>query len=80
MPDTSVFRVVVEKIIPKGRHGPYAVGRHDEKGRITFSLTEEVWTGDSNPEPGEIVYLSDLHEMQKGWRAHRAQRNAPNQQ
>tara|TARA_B100000508_G_scaffold136238_1_gene129004 strand:+ start:145 stop:387 length:243 start_codon:yes stop_codon:yes gene_type:complete len=80
MSETGVFRVVVEKVIPKGRHGPYAVGRHDQVGSITFSLTGEVWAEDNNPEPGEIVYLSELREMQKGWRAYRAQRNAPIQQ
>ena len=80
MAETVPIRAVVEKVIPEGRHGAYAVARNDEVGKITFSLSIPVWVEGDNPEAGEVVYLSDLREMQKGWRAHKAQRHISNQQ
>ncbi len=74
MSETAPIRAVVEKVIPKGRHGPYAVARNEEVGSITFSLASPVWTEGDYPEAGEVVLLSSLREMQKGWRANRAQR------
>ncbi len=78
MSETVPIRAVVEKVIPKGRHGPYAVARNDGVGSITFSLSDPVWTEDDNPESGEVVLLSNLREMQKGWRATKAQRTTSN--
>lgn len=62
-------RVVTEKIISKGRHGPYAVARDDELGVITFSLKPPVWQESSYPEPGTMVDVSNVHMKKAGWRA-----------
>lgn len=76
--EKTVLATVIS-INPKGRHGPYAVAIHkqqegEEAISITFSLDEEVWQEDSLPQDGEMVRLSNLRLMNRGWRAFRAER------
>ena len=65
------YQAVVEKIIPSGKHGPYAVARHEDEaiGVITFSLDAKVWQEKQYPEPGTIVVLSEVCKKRAGWRA-----------
>lgn len=63
------YQVVVEKIIPDGKHGPYAVARSEEVGLITFSLDEKVWQEKDWPEPGMYVMLYRVRKTRAGWRA-----------
>ncbi len=64
------YRATIQKVLPGGKHGPYAVALAEEDGRnITFSLDQPVWQGDSLPEPGTIVMLSQLQKKRAGWRA-----------
>lgn len=63
------YQAVVEKIIPGGKHGPYAVARSDELGSITFSLDGDVWQERDWPEPGTCVMLSQVRKKRAGWRA-----------
>ena len=63
------YRAVVEKIIPNGQHGPYAVARSDELGSITFSLDNSVWQEQGLPESGTYVVLSQMRKVRAGWRA-----------
>jgi hypothetical protein len=60
---------VVEKIIEKGRHGPYAVVRTEELETVTLSLNQDAWQEKDRPEPGMYVILSDLRKKRAGWRA-----------
>lgn len=63
------YRYVVEKVVLKGRHGPYAVARDKRLGSVTFSLTDEVWKEKRLPEPGSEVVLEDFEKKRLGWRA-----------
>ncbi|MCX6713114.1 MAG: hypothetical protein NTY66_02825 [Candidatus Vogelbacteria bacterium] len=66
------YQAVVEKIVPGGRHGPYAVARCDELsnlGPITFSLKPEVWEEKAWPETGTVIIISNLTKKRAGWRA-----------
>lgn len=63
------YVAIVEKIIPEGPHGPYAVARSDEIGTITFSLTPESWKEDEWPEEGTYIVLSKVRKKRAGWRA-----------
>jgi hypothetical protein len=64
------YRATIQKVVPEGRHGPFAVALAYEDGRnITFSLDKPVWQGESLPEPGTIVMLSQLSKKWAGWRA-----------
>ncbi len=65
---------VVQKLIPHGRHGPYAVATSNSmKGcYITFSLRRDIWREKRQPEPGLHVMLSDIRKKERGWRAYRA--------
>lgn len=66
----STLTGVVEKIVPGGRHGPYAVASSESvKGSVTFSLDKPVWKEDRFPERGTFVILSDLVKKPSGWRA-----------
>lgn len=61
---------VVQKIVPDGKHGAFAVATADVfKGSITFSLESTVWQEQGYPEVGEIVYLTNLRKKRAGWRA-----------
>jgi hypothetical protein len=63
------FPAVVEKIIPYGRHGPYAVARSGELGCVTFALDKKVWKRKECPQPGTYVMLSEIRKKCAGWRA-----------
>ncbi len=66
----DAVHAVVQRVISGGRHGPYAVARSEKvEGSITFSLLGSVWQERVAPEPGEIVYLTDLRRKRAGWRA-----------
>jgi len=66
------LEATVQKIVPTGRHGSYAVaGTNLVKGSITFSLGGGVWQEESWPESGSIVVLSQLVKKEAGWRAMR---------
>lgn len=69
MANDQVYKVVVEKIISGGKHGPYAVARSDELGSITFSLDRNVWQEKDCPEPGTYVMLSRVRRKRAGWYA-----------
>lgn len=69
MPTDEAIEVVVEKIIPKGKHGAYAVARSQTLGTITFSLDSNVWREESWPELGTIVVLTKVSKRFAGWRA-----------
>lgn len=67
---TNSYIAIVEKVVPKGRHGPYAVARCDQIGAtVTFSLDISVWEEDDAPEEGTYVMLSDVRKKRAGWRA-----------
>lgn len=71
------YQAIVEKIIPRGKHGPYAVTRSEELGTITFSLSGEVWKERTYPEPGMYVVLSELVKKRAGWRSLLARYTSP---
>ena len=70
MEDQS-YCAMVQKVIPKGAHGPYAVASSEELGLITFSLEAPAWTEKDWPEGGSMVILSDIRKKLAGWRASR---------
>ena len=59
----------VQKVFPKGRHGPYAKASTEELGSITFSLNSSVWSEAKWPEEGTFVVMTDLLKKTAGWRA-----------
>lgn len=64
------IKAVVQKIIPEGDHGPFAVATSESiDGSITFSLEPTVWQEDEWPEQGMIVVLGKLRKKRSGWRA-----------
>jgi hypothetical protein len=63
-------RAIVEKIIPDGAHGPYAVAFSEELGSVTFSLDPGIWLEQEWPERGTYVILSCIRKKRAGWRAH----------
>lgn len=69
MPTDETVEAVVEKIIPEGKHGAYAVARSQTLGPITFSLDSNVWGEESWPELGTIVVLTNITKRPAGWRA-----------
>lgn len=70
MASKRIYKAIVEKVIAKGHHGPYAVANSDQlAGSITFSLNKPVWQEEDWPEPGTYVALSALREKRAGWRA-----------
>lgn len=69
MPTDEAIEAVVEKIIPEGKHGAYAVARSQALGTITFSLDSNVWREESWPESGTIVVLTKVSKRFAGWRA-----------
>ncbi len=79
MPEKDVFRGVIQKVDPKGRHGPYVIASVEGLGSVTFSLERSVWGEDDKPEPGEIVSLSKLRKKRAGWRAMQARYTTPSE-
>lgn len=69
MPTDETVEAVVEKIIPEGKHGAYAVARSQALGPITFSLASNAWREESWPELGTIVVLTQVTKRFAGWRA-----------
>jgi hypothetical protein len=68
--DKVVIKAVVQKVLPNGKHGPFAVASSDGlKGSITFSLESNVWQEDEWPEEGMFVFLGKLRQKRAGWRA-----------
>ena len=65
----GTLRFVVEKIVCKGNHGPYAVAEDELLGSITFSLLPDVWQEKRFPERGSEVVLEDFQKKVAGWRA-----------
>lgn len=65
----EILRRVVQKIVPNGRHGPYAVAKDASLGSVTFSLTPDVWQEKRLPEAGSEVMLEDFQKKSAGWRA-----------
>lgn len=64
------YKAIVNKIIPDGRHGPYAVAYSEEAGEsLTFFLGPTVWQDAEWPEPGTVVMLSKITRKRAGWRA-----------
>ena len=75
---TEEHIAIVEKVEPKGEHGPYAITSCDEyEGSVTFSLKKPVWKEDSWPEPGTYVLLSAIREKRSGFRAMSARFKPP---
>jgi hypothetical protein len=63
-------KAVIQKVIPAGNHGPFAVATSESiDSSITFSLEPTVWQEDEWPEQGMIVVLSKLRKKRAGWRA-----------
>ena len=64
------MKATVQKVIPKGKHGPFAIATSEYlKGSITFSLEPTVWLEKDWPEEGAIVLLTQLRKKRLGWRA-----------
>lgn len=74
------YQAIVEKIIPEGRHGPYAVATNEELGPITFALDNSVWQGEDWPEAGIYVVLSQIRRKRAGWRAAKGRFFGPSDQ
>lgn len=72
MSDAKKYEGVVEKTIPNGKHGPYAVATVISLGTVTFSLDSNVWKEGRIPDSGTIVVLWDLTKKVAGWRANHA--------
>jgi hypothetical protein len=68
--DEKSYIAVVQKIFPKGPHGPYAKASSEKLGQdITFSLNPPIWREKFFPEEGTYVVLSELTRKRAGWRA-----------
>jgi len=73
------YEAMVEKVMPKGPHGPYGIARSEGiEGSITFSLNQPVWqNGNEKPDPGTYVFLSGIYKKRAGWRASHARLVTP---
>jgi hypothetical protein len=70
MPEGLIpYRAIVEKIVRRGPHGPYAIASSENLGSITFSLDPSVWREETWPDPGTYVILLQLRRKRAGWRA-----------
>ncbi len=70
---TESYRAIVEKVISRGPHGPYAIARSDAlEGSVTFSLDSKVWQEKSWPDAGTCVILTEIRKKRAGWRAESA--------
>lgn len=74
------YQATVDKVVPNGKHGSYAVARCQELGCITFSLNSNVWKESEYPEPGMCVVLSQLRKKRAGWRAQQGRFFKPSDQ
>jgi hypothetical protein len=64
------LKAVVQSIVPKGKHGPFAIATFEGlKGSVTFSLEPTVWKEAEWPEEGMYVFLANLRQKRAGWRA-----------
>jgi hypothetical protein len=68
---------IVDRIVPDGPHGPYAVTKTDDPrigGFITFGMgnEENAWTEKIWPSEGDAIHLSNLKKRRGGWRAEKA--------
>lgn len=66
--DGKSYAGIVQKIVPNGKHGPYAV-TSTKIGLVTFLLKPPVWEEKRWPEEGNIVVLSEVTKKPAGWRA-----------
>lgn len=72
MTSDLAVKAIVQKVIPDGNHGPYAVATTEVAeidGSVTFSLEPTVWQENELPEEGMFVYLEELRLKRSGWRA-----------
>jgi len=66
----DTIKAVVEKVILKGKHGPFAVATSSQlEGSVTFSLEPTIWKEKELPEEGTMVFLGKLRQKRAGWRA-----------
>ena len=64
------YRAIVQKVVLRGRHGPYAVATSEElEGSVTVSLESPVWEDSVMPERGMYLILSQIRKKRAGWRA-----------
>lgn len=71
MTDES-YRAIVERVVLRGRHGPYVVASSDDlEGSVTVSLESPVWQDSVVPERGMYLILSQVRKKRAGWRAFR---------
>ena len=70
MQNESKMKAIVQKVIPRGNHGPFAIASSEKiDSSITFSLEPTVWKEDEWPEEGTVVLLGKLRKKRAGWRA-----------
>jgi hypothetical protein len=69
MPKERNYTAIVQKVLPEGKHGPYAIAREANIGLITFSLDKPVWEEHDRPGEGTFVILTGVHKKRAGWRA-----------
>ncbi len=67
MTDIEV-KATVQSVVLHGRRGPFAIASTKGiRGRITFSLDEEVWYSNDIPQTGTLVMLSGFQKKRQGW-------------
>ena len=70
--DGESYVAEVDKVVPDGKHGPYAVAYCEQLGQlISFSLERASWEEKRWPSGGSIVVLTDLEKKRLGWRANK---------
>ena len=69
MSSEQEYQGIVEKVIPRGKHGPYAVACVSGVGLVTFALGDKVWCENRWPDQGTVVVLGDIRKKVAGWRA-----------
>ncbi len=70
---TGERTVAIVGLVKEGDHGRYAVCYPEGKNEIvTFSLREDVWAEDSEPEPGTKVKIWGIFRKRAGLRARHA--------
>jgi hypothetical protein len=69
MSNTPQYAAVVQKIVPNGKHGPYAKARSEVLGSVTFSLDSTVWQEVKWPDEGACVIFTKVRKKRAGWRA-----------
>jgi hypothetical protein len=66
----KTYRAIVQKVVLRGRHGPFAVATSEElEGSVTVSLESPVWQDSVMPERGMYLILSQVRKKRAGWRA-----------